>query len=142
MVRAGAPNFEYLSLLSNVISNAETQVRDQQAMHKSLQAAVHWSGEVLMKVEAEWVKLRVRRGEELLDGHPRRAWWEENQTWEYACFACGGGKLEGAFKDDGRTIYERAWVWKKWNVVAEKLSKLTEEQLALVVESRRNLRTP
>ena len=51
-------------------------------------------------------------------------------------FASGGGELEGAFKDDGRTIDERAWVWKKWNEVAEKLGKLTKEQLALAVESR------
>ena len=54
----------------------------------------------------------------------------------------GGGNLGTAFKYDGRTINERAWVWKKWNVVAEKLGKLTDEQLALAVESRKNLRTP
>ena len=141
MVRAGGSSFEYRLLLSNVVRDAERQVRDQQVMHKSLRAAVYWSGEVLAKVEAEWVELRVRRGEEILEGHPRQARWEEEKTWEYARFAVGGGDLEGAFKDDGRTINERAWVWKIWNEVAEKLGKLTEEQLALVVESR-NLWSP
>ena len=109
-------------------------------MHKLLQAAVYWSGEVLLKVEEEWVNLRVRMGEENLENHPQRAEWEQDKTWEYACFASGGRELSTAFKYGGREIDERANVWKKWNVVAEKLDKLTDEQLALAVESRKNLR--
>ena len=141
VARASGPSFDYRSLLSNVIRDAEERVRDQQAMHKSLRAAVHWSGEVLTKVETEWVELRVRRGEDILESHPRQARWEQEKMWEYARFASGGGDLATAFKDDGRTINERAWVWKIWNEVAEKLGKLSEEQLALAVESR-NLWSP
>ena len=82
----------------------------------------------------------VRMGEENLEHHPQRAEWVEDKTWEYACFASGGGELSTAFKYGGREIDDRAWVWKKSNVVAEKLNKLTDKQLALAVESRKNLR--
>ena len=84
-----------------------------------------------MKAEKEWVKLRVRMGEENLENHSQRAEWEQDKTWEYECFGLGGRERGTAFKYGGREIDERSWVWKKWNVVAEKLDKLTDEQLAL-----------
>ena len=140
VTRTGGPNFPYLSLLSNVIRDAEERVRHQQAMQKSLEAAVYWSGEVLLKAEEEWVNLRVRMGEENLENHAQRREWEQDKTWEYACFASGGRELSTAFKYSGKEIGVRSNVWKKWNVVVGKLNKLSDEQLAMAVESRKNLK--
>ena len=84
--------------------------------------------------------MRVRMGEENLEKFPQRAEWEQDKTWEYACFAPGGRELSTAFKYGGREIDVRSNVWKKWNVVAEKLNKLSDEQLVMAVESRKNLK--